>query len=358
MSNPTTPPLGNSPPCSETTNQRPPWLSKVRERAAQARDKLRSFQQDAEKFKTVHKVCQDATEELVAQIGMFVQARKWSENGPLLGGLQPAGSHLPVIYKCVELLAAAISGFLEAFPLVRAWWAGINPDNLFDALDAEVWPQRPLADLQASHDDVRAHRRACFDVAWGVVHEMIEGTVSPGLLDIVLNDTALKNWEDYLYPIINVFLQGDLPLGPPTQQVDSTTPATLDESLGSAGSAKVFPVPLVGWQSLFAALNEPHGKQAIPNTDQNRRLILRFNEELKGPITRPGGRGQQPKVEKAALMAWWSGPVKEYLNHRRDEGEQKDESAQLTTAETHNFGRDAIVVPEIGGHVRKSRKKK
>jgi hypothetical protein len=116
-------------------------------------------------------------------------------------------------------------------------------------------------------------------------------------------------------------------------------------------------VPLTSWSEILAALNEPHGKVVHRNTDAEKAKIRKLNDEYDGPITFPKQRGKQPRVEKAKLMQWWN-TLRERFEAREQAREQAAADAAGTTAETYRHGRSAEVVPEIDGHVKKTRKKR
>lgn len=122
-------------------------------------------------------------------------------------------------------------------------------------------------------------------------------------------------------------------------------------------------VPLTSWADIFGALNEPHkaaepnGKATLKSDARTRDLIRKLNEQHRGPIRFDSGKGKQPSVDKAALMAWWNG-LSEHFDARKEEAEAEAEAARLTASETHTFGKSGTVSPKIGGSVKPQRKGK
>jgi hypothetical protein len=115
-------------------------------------------------------------------------------------------------------------------------------------------------------------------------------------------------------------------------------------------------VPLTSWAEIFAALNEPDKTPHWNNTSKHRDTIRKLNKMHNGPICFQPGKGKQPSVDKAALLAWWRG-LSEYFDARSDEAAVEDESARASVANSHNYGRTGTVVPEIKGSVKRTRAK-
>jgi hypothetical protein len=111
-------------------------------------------------------------------------------------------------------------------------------------------------------------------------------------------------------------------------------------------------VPLTSWQDILAALNEGLDKRHWKNDERTRNQIRKLNEEYRGPIRLPAGRGKQPSVHKAALLKWWT-ELRERFDARNDEAKAEADSARLTVAESHNYGRAGTVIPAIGGSEKK-----
>ena len=101
---------------------------------------------------------------------------------------------------------------------------------------------------------------------------------------------------------------------------------------------------LLTWRAILEALNQIH-------TDESKERVRKLNEKYSGPIIM-GGRGEQPKVTREKLLEWWNG-----LESRFRELEARDRDRQATVESQYKHGRDATAVPEIGGHVKKRRRK-
>jgi hypothetical protein len=114
-------------------------------------------------------------------------------------------------------------------------------------------------------------------------------------------------------------------------------------------------VPLMSWSEIFAALNEPHRKTVWENNEQIRAKIRKLNQDFDGPIIMPKVQGGQPQVAKHALIAWWARLEEDFIN-RAGERAQEATSTRATVSGTHEYGRTGTVVPDIDGHVKKTRK--
>ena len=104
-------------------------------------------------------------------------------------------------------------------------------------------------------------------------------------------------------------------------------------------------VYLLSWRDILDAL-------AMKNNDENRRRVRDLNDRYEGPII-PPEQGGQPKVNKAKLLQWW-----EDLERQFAAKTQKDIDKQATGDEQYSYGKDGKVVPDIGGHVKKGRRRK
>lgn len=96
------------------------------------------------------------------------------------------------------------------------------------------------------------------------------------------------------------------------------------------------------WREILAALG-------LPYDVEHRRRIRAANKRFGGPIFLPG-KGGQPKVAKTALLTWYNGLEKRFC---RLQARERD--AQATVHASHQYGRDAVVIPDIAGHVKKRR---
>lgn len=100
---------------------------------------------------------------------------------------------------------------------------------------------------------------------------------------------------------------------------------------------------LANWREIVIALG-------MRNNDEDKRKVERLNETYNGPIMKPG-QGKQPIVDKVKLLEWWNNLeklVESQMEQARD--------ARLTVQNTHSYGREGEVVPEISGQVKKRRR--
>lgn len=116
-------------------------------------------------------------------------------------------------------------------------------------------------------------------------------------------------------------------------------------------------VPLTSWSEILAVLNEPHGKAHWKNNEQTRDKVRKLNNQHNGPIKFPPGKGKQPSVDKAALVAWWNG-LRDHFDARNDEESAETESTRLTVTDSHNYGVTGTVLPGIGGSEKRTRAKR
>jgi hypothetical protein len=100
---------------------------------------------------------------------------------------------------------------------------------------------------------------------------------------------------------------------------------------------------LFNWRDILDALR-------LRNNDQSRNKVRRINEGYAGPIMLPG-KGGQPKVDKAKLLVWWDGLETQFKEHQ-----QRRADVRATVAEQYLHGKTAVVVPDIGGRVKKRKK--
>ena len=113
-------------------------------------------------------------------------------------------------------------------------------------------------------------------------------------------------------------------------------------------------IPLTSWDDILAALNEPHGKAFWKKNVSTRDKIRKLNEQRNGPIVFPPGKGNQPHVDKTALMSWWN-ETQTQFDARNREAESAAEAARVETADSHKYGATGTVVPSIGGSVKAKR---
>lgn len=102
---------------------------------------------------------------------------------------------------------------------------------------------------------------------------------------------------------------------------------------------------LTSWQEILIALE-------MRNNNSNKQKVERLNETYSGPIIKPG-QGKQPFADNVKLLEWWNG-LEKLVESQTD----RARDAKETVIETHAFGREGEVVPEISGQVKKRRKDK
>jgi len=126
-----------------------------------------------------------------------------------------------------------------------------------------------------------------------------------------------------------------------------TAPAAGSDTPAARGNAAVAEEMLFGWGEILEVVGRP-------NERADRDRILRLNQKYDGPIIPPVTQGGQPTVKKQALIHWWN-----QLSARMSESQAEDRSVTIErdcnvgSASQHSYGRDATVIPEIGGSVRK-----
>lgn len=119
---------------------------------------------------------------------------------------------------------------------------------------------------------------------------------------------------------------------------------TLQQAAASAPNDK--PVSYCfGWAQIVDAIG-------LKNDQETRNRIRRLNQEHGGPIL-VEGQGAQPKVNFEKLILWWNG-----LESRFEELRDKQRDRHATIAATYQHGKDAVVVPDIRGSVKRRRKGK
>jgi hypothetical protein len=101
---------------------------------------------------------------------------------------------------------------------------------------------------------------------------------------------------------------------------------------------------LFGWAEILNTLK-------LSNDDTNRDRVSRLNDLHAGPIIKRG-HGQPPMVDADKLVPWWNS-----LETRHAESVQHATDTEATVAASYRHGTDGEVVPDIGGHVQKRRKR-
>jgi hypothetical protein len=87
----------------------------------------------------------------------------------------------------------------------------------------------------------------------------------------------------------------------------------------------------------------------LPNDKRSRQVLRQLHNMYGSPIELPP-RGGQPKVWTNLLLEWW-----DELKALPQQLAEKKRNQDPSVAATYNFGRDAVVFPEIGGHLKKRR---
>jgi hypothetical protein len=100
---------------------------------------------------------------------------------------------------------------------------------------------------------------------------------------------------------------------------------------------------LASWLEILIALG-------LRNNPEDKQKVARLNEVYNGPIKKPG-QGKQPFADKVKLLDWWNG-LEKLVESQAD----RARDARMTVQDTHAYGLDGEVVPEISGQVKKRRK--
>jgi hypothetical protein len=143
----------------------------------------------------------------------------------------------------------------------------------------------------------------------------------------------------------------------PQLPASGTTASPVAQRQGGRPATQAAPVPvwLATWGEIFAALNEGAANGRWKNTPQTRRRLLDWNDRHGGPIIPPNGKGTHPRVNRDELLKWMVG-LGDDLDHRRVAAEERSEAERLMVADRHPYGSTGIVVPDIGGSVKPSRR--
>src|SRR5262249_52989392 len=94
---------------------------------------------------------------------------------------------------------------------------------------------------------------------------------------------------------------------------------------------------LIGWCEILPAIDRE-------DITRNRGLLRAANKRWDGPIAFV--TGGSPWADHDELLTWWNGLVQKMRDRQ-----QRQQEAQETVEEQHRHGRDATVLPLIGGHV-------
>ena len=130
----------------------------------------------------------------------------------------------------------------------------------------------------------------------------------------------------------------------PAEANGETQKASTSESIppGSIEPAATPTDYVIGWADILQTLNRD-------NNATWRGRVERLNDAHNGPIIK-GATGQSPTVVKPKLIAWWNS-LEEILESKQS----IRTNAEATVEEQYAHGRDATVVPEISGQVKKRR---
>lgn len=151
--------------------------------------------------------------------------------------------------------------------------------------------------------------------------------------------------SDLARSILRANCQMPMPEGPrPTQADDlggqGVVAGTTDPLDGDR------PVKLLfGWADIAEAVGQK-------NDEAFQKRVKALHARIQSPIVF-GGQGKPPTVDRAKLLSWWN-----TLADRLAELESRRRDSKETTRDTYKHGRDGIVVPDIGGHVKKRRTKR
>lgn len=174
----------------------------------------------SESLNAARRRCLDAAERMVSAVGEVALS------APFSSSKSPEEIRSTVRQAAVQL-AREFKEFLVKFPDVRKWWQKLDVSRLYELLDAEVWPGKPLVELKACKDATRQQRQAFCEIAV----RLIEGKLNQASLDRVLA-TVDPTWVSYIVPSVNVMTGGQPRLvecEPPTGAGEDSN-AAVDES--------------------------------------------------------------------------------------------------------------------------------
>jgi hypothetical protein len=138
------------------------------------------------------------------------------------------------------------------------------------------------------------------------------------------------------------------PVAPTSEPVVKTStasevaaPAPASEAAGQAIDDKPKRL-LAGWHEIAAALDMNY---------RDRGKIKSLNDRFQGPITNQGS-GTQPIVYQDKLVEWWN-----KLAVLAAESANRRKGALASAEAQYDFGRDGTAAPEIGGGIKKRRRR-
>jgi hypothetical protein len=288
----------------------------------------------------------------------------------------PLGSHLLPVRFLVELLRLgqrgeqeAIDAQLQRLPETPALsrfvdWFDITADLLCGVGEQEPGIRFPASVPLPDHDCSLAVRNALLRILYGFDYCSPTGAkvrsggqaaakreeeppvagMDPARAceSAVGVDTSSMPEPESLVPVAIEHQSGT---EPDSSDVEKATGAgkAIAPAAGAAAVVLLEPVAyLMSWHEILKAVNER-------NTPEKRQCVRMFNERYDGPIIMPA-QGGQPKVERSKLLNWWNG-----LEQAFRDSSQKQLDRQATTANQFEYGRNAIVVPDLAGSVKKRR---
>jgi hypothetical protein len=89
----------------------------------------------------------------------------------------------------------------------------------------------------------------------------------------------------------------------------------------------------------------------MKNNAENQGRVRTLNEQYEGPISLPK-KGSQPKVVKVKLLNWWNRLEIQFTTSGAGN------NTKMSVETQYPYGKDATVVPDVSGHIKKRRTKK
>lgn len=123
------------------------------------------------------------------------------------------------------------------------------------------------------------------------------------------------------------------------------TAAPAMQPAAEPGPAVEVPEYLFGWDDILAFLFPSER-----NPKRHKETVARLNEKRSGPII-TGKRGEKPRAARSKLAAWWQSLESEQL-----EAAERRVSRRATANVRHDYGRNGVVLPEIGGEAKGRRR--
>jgi hypothetical protein len=122
------------------------------------------------------------------------------------------------------------------------------------------------------------------------------------------------------------------------RSIQPTASASLEEHPNDDAKPREL---LTGWRQITAALGMKYSERAS---------VRSLNVRLAGPIL-TAGQGAQPRVYKSDLIHWWN-----QLAIEQQDLANRRAGARLSGETHHQYGREGVAAPEIGGGVKKRRR--